>query len=302
MDLTRPFVSLPSLACSALLLAPFTGTAQVLLTASDYVLLAGAAVSVSGSGGSFLNGHVHGDTGTTGFPPGTVSGITLSGPAASVIAGNNAATTQAQTDRLTAHTALTNMVAPPANILSSVQTFGSNTVYAPGVYQFTSSANQLGAVVLDANFQNGVFWVFNIGTALTTAASSTVSIINYGTNGGSDLGVYWNAVTSITIGDNNTVLGNYIAGAGISFTGATNTDASGGFRALAGTAVSFAGAGVIGNALGGPSGGDMDGGLMYDSGGALVPIPEPSTYALLAGLVTLAVVAVRRRFAPATQQ
>ena len=45
-----------------------------------------------------------------------------------------------------------------------------------------------------------------------------------------------------------------------------------GFRALAGTAVSFAGNGVTGNALGGPGGGDMDGGLMY-VGGVLVPIP-----------------------------
>ena len=90
---------------------------------------------------------IKGDTGTTGFPPGIVSGLTLSGAAASVIAANTGVTTQAQLDRGTAHTALTNLVTPPANILSSVLTFGGGTVYAPGNYQFLTSANQLGAVV-----------------------------------------------------------------------------------------------------------------------------------------------------------
>ncbi len=276
MNLKR-LLPLPTVAIAMGLLAFAPASAQVLLTASEYTLLAGAAVSFGGAvgGGNFSNGHVHGDTGTTGFPPGIVSGNTLSGAAATVIASNTGPTIQAQLDRGTAHTALANLVTPPANI-SAAASFGTGASFLPGNYQFTNGAGviQNGAVILDANFQNGVAWVFNITANLTLSALSSVNIINYGSNGGSDLGVYWNAGTSITVGDNATVLGNYIAGAGISFSGITSTNASGGFRALAGTAVSFAGNGVTANALGGPGGGDMDGGLMY-SGGALVPIPAP---------------------------
>lgn len=275
MNLKHPRIYLPVVALASLLLSPASGFAQVLLTASEFTLLAGTAVSVSGGGGSFANGHVHGDTGTTGFPPGMVSGTTLSGAAAAVIPANTGATIQAQLDRNTAHIALASLVAPPANNFSGVPLGTGMAALAPGVYQFNVAAFQNGAVILDAQGMNGVAWVFNIGTDLTTAALSSVSIINYGSNGGSDLGLFWNAGGSITIGDQNIVLGNYLAGAGISFTGITSTNAVGGFRALAGTAVSFAGSGVIGDARGGPGGGDMDGGLMYDGLGQLVPIPPP---------------------------
>ncbi|MDI1247297.1 MAG: hypothetical protein PSV13_00295, partial [Lacunisphaera sp.] len=68
-------------------------------------------------------------------------------------------------------------------------------------------------------------------------------------------------------------MGNYLAGTSVSFTGITTTLGNGGARALALAGVSFAGPGAA-NALGGPGGGDMDGGLQY-VGGVLVPIPPP---------------------------
>ena len=289
MNPKRLITSLHVVALATLLFAS-SGSAQVLLTASEFTLLAGAAVSFGGAagGGNFSNGHVHGDTGTTGFPPGIVTGNTLSGAAATVIAANTGPTTQAQLDRGTAHTALANLVTPPANI-SAAASFGTGAVYLPGNYLFTNGAGliQNGAVILNANFQNGVAWVFNFSADLTLAAMASVNIIKYGSNCGSDLGVYWNTGTSITVGDNATVLGNYIAGAGISFSGITSTNAGGGFRALAGTAVSFAGNGVTGNALGGPGGGDMDGGLMYNGLGQLVPIPPPPPPVVFTGNVIL---------------
>ena len=102
--------------------------------------------------------------------------------------------------------------------------------------------------------------------------NSTVTFINLGSNGGNDLGLFWNAGTAINIGDNNTILGNYLAGTAISFTGSTATLGNGGARALSLAGVSFAGPATI-NALGGPGGGDWDGGLMYNGLGQLVPIP-----------------------------
>lgn len=264
-------------AIAALFCVPASGPAQVLLTASNYALLGGTAITIGGPGpNSIVNGNVglstSATTNITGFPPGTVSGNTLSaGPAAIIATGG--ATGQAGADLITARNALFAMPIVPANILNG-RDLGTLAPLQAGVYTFNAAAGQTGALVLNANFQNGVAWVFNIGTSLTTSANSTVTFINLGTNGGSDNGLFWNAAAGITIGDNNTILGNYMAGTSISFTGITTTLGSGGTRALAGAAVTFAGPGSI-NPLGGPGGGDFDGGLMYNGLGQLVPIPPP---------------------------
>lgn len=272
-------IPLPVLALAGLLFAAVSGSAQVLLTASNYALLGATAITVGGPGPNpIVNGNVGlsaaATTNITGFPPAVVSGNTLTaGPAAIIPTGG--ATGQAGADLITARNALFAMPQIPANDLSNLD-FGTLAALRPGVYFSTSAVNQTGAIVLDANFQNGVAWVFNMSLSLTTAANSTVTFINLGTNGGSDNGLFWNAATAISVGDNNTILGNYMAGTSISFTGITNTLATGGVRALAGAAVSFAGPAPAGfNTLGGPGGGDFDGGLMYNGLGQLVVIPPP---------------------------
>ena len=276
----KNLIQLPALAIAGLLLTAAPGYSQVLLTAANYALLGGTgAISVGGPGPNpIVNGNVglsaSATSNITGFPPAVVSGNTISaGPAAIIPTGG--ATGQAGADFLTAHNALFAMPIVPANILSN-QDLGTLAPLKAGVYTYGVAAQQTGALVLDANFQNGVAWVFNIGTSLTTAANSTVTFINLGTNGGKDLGLFFNAGAGITIGDNNTILGNYLAGTSISFTGITATLANGGVRALAGASVSFAGKVPSGfNPLGGPGGGDYSGGLMYNGLGQLVPIPPP---------------------------
>ena len=154
MNLKRPYLLLPVVALATLLLSPISGFAQVLLTASEYTLLAGAAVSVSGSGGTIKNGNVHGDTGTTGFPPGVVSGTTVGGAAASVIAANTGVTTQAQLDRNTAHVALASLVSPPANNLSGAP-LGTGMA---GLSQMGPILNEIsfsGPVEIQADYANG---------------------------------------------------------------------------------------------------------------------------------------------------
>jgi len=272
---TKHMLSLTVVALAAMVCAPVTGSAQsVLLTASEFAILGGTAISVGGPGpNSIVNGHVGLSPGATsnitGFPPATVSGNTVSGAPAAIIA-TGGATGQARLDLITARNALFAMPQIPANDLSNLN-LGTLAALRPGVYFSTSATNQTGNIVLDANFQNGVAWVFNFSLSLTTAANSNVTFINLGTNGGSDNGLYWNAATAINIGDNNIITGNYLAGTSISFTGITTTLGNGGTRALALAGVSFAGPGAI-NPLGGPGGGDNDGGLMYNSSGALVPI------------------------------
>ena len=280
------FNFLPLAALAALFLAlfctPTPAAAQsVLLTAANYALLGGTAITVGGPGPNpIMNGNVGLSTAATsnitGFPPAVVSGTTVSGSPAGIIS-TGGATGQAGLDLITARNALFAMPHIQANDLSNLN-LGSLAALKPGVYFSSSASNQTGALVLDANFQNGVAWVFDFSLSLTTAANATVTYINLGTNGGSDNGVYFNAATAITIGDSNTILGNYLAGTSISFTGITTTLANGGARALAGAAVSFAGPAPLGfNATGGPGGGDNDGGLTYNSLGQLVPLTPGGT-------------------------
>lgn len=261
-------------ALAAMLFIPASGSAQsVLLTASEFAILGGTAATVGGPGPNpIVNGHVGlapaATSNITGFPPAVVSGNTLSGAAATVVA-TGGATSQARLDLITAKNAL---YAMPSNVTLSNVDLGTLAPLNSGVYTFGGAASQTGALVLDAQGQNAVSWVFNIATSLTTAVNSTVTFINLGSNGGTDLGLYWNVGTAVNIGDNNTILGNYLAGTSISFTGITATLGGTGARALALAGVTFAGPGTL-NPLGGPGGGDWDGGLMYDGSGNLVPIP-----------------------------
>lgn len=80
-----------------------------------------------------------------------------------------------------------------------------------GVYHFDSSAQLTGTLTLDAQGNNNAFWVFQIGSALTTASSSSVLVINPGSNGGADDGVFWQVGSSATLGTGTTFRGNIVA-------------------------------------------------------------------------------------------
>jgi hypothetical protein len=259
-------------ALAALVFAPASGLAQsILKTAGNYSALASQAITVAGTGFTLTNGNVGlypaATSDITGFPPGVVTGTTLLGTAAAIIA-TGGATQQAEADLQVAATGLAAM-APNANY-SNVDMANLGAL-PPGVYKWNAAATLTGALVLDAQGRNNVSWVFQFGTGLTTAVNSTVTLINAGSNGGGDDAIFWNAATgAIVIGDNNTVLGNYIAYTSISFTGSTLLSGGGGTRFLAlNAAISFAGPGSI-DPLGGPGGKDWTAGLTF-SGGNVVP-------------------------------
>jgi len=123
---------------------------------------------------------------------------------------------------------------------------------------------------------NDAYWVFQIGTSLTTSAFSSVSVINTGSNGGGDYGIFWNAGAEIIFGANNAIEGNYLSGTSIT----AGEQTGGGARLLALAAVTLDQNEI--NAYGGLNGGDWSGGLIYDEFGAIVPIPEPSSVLLSA--------------------
>ena len=249
------------------------GFAQsILKTAGNYTILASQGITVAGTGLTVKDGNVGlfpaATSNITGFPPGTVSGTTLLGTGGSII-NTGGANQQAEADL---QVAATGLAAMPLNANFSNVDLANLGPLPPGVYKWNAAATLTGALVLDAQGHNGVSWVFQFGTTLTTAVNSTVTVINAGSNGGSDDGIFWNAATgAIVSGNNNTVLGNYIAYTSVSFTGSALLSGNGGARFLAlNAAVTFAGPGTI-NALGGPGGGDWTGGLtLY--GANVVPI------------------------------
>jgi hypothetical protein len=272
----KSLISLPVAAFTVLLFSSLVGSAQsILLSAGNFTLLGGTAISSTGTvGTTIINGNVGlspgATTGITGFPPAVISGggaIIATGPV----------TAQARLDLMKAANGLAGM---PSNTNLSNVDMGGMTL-TPGVYTFDGAATQNGALVLDAQGKNGVFWVFQIGTTLTTSVGSTVTVINPGTNGGSDDGIFWDAQSAITIGANNAIKGNYLAGTSITFGGTT----SGEGRALALAGISLDDNSI--NSEGGPSGSDWTGGLTYAPGGnvpnaAVFPI-NPVDQAVLVG-------------------
>lgn len=245
----------------ALLLTAPLGLASILLSADDFTLLGGTAITSTGVAGTVIrNGDVGlspgATTGITGFPPAVIQNgaIIATGPA----------TRQARLDLIQAQVGLAGM--PSDQILSNVDLAGKTL--RPGVYTFDGAAKLTGALVLDARGRNGAFWVFQIGTALTTSVNSSVTVINPGSNGGRDCGIFWNAGSAITIGANNRIAGNYLAGTSITFGGKS----SGGGRALARAGISLDNNQI--NAKGGPDGSSWSSGLRYNASGAVVPNPD----------------------------
>ncbi len=266
---------------AVLLIAPATSSAQILLTAGNFALLGGTAVSNSGT--SMITGNIGAGTVISGFPPGVDVGSEFVA---------DPVTTQAQLDLIKASNGLYGMPTGTGDNIVSGE-FGGLTLL-PGVYTISPMSAALdGTLTLNANGEANAVWVFNIYASLTTSEDSAVVLENT-VNNGSGVGVYWNAYTGgITIGANSTVLGNYLAGTSITFDG---LDSGLGGRLLAQAGVSIATASDF-NSTGNPGGSGYDAGLTYNPQGAVVPItvPEPAAFLWLAPLSALGVVLWRRR-------
>ncbi len=123
----------------------------------------------------------------------------------------------------------------------------------PGVYSSTSTMGLTGTLTLDGYGNSNAFWVFLVGSSLTTATDSNVIV----ENAGAGAGVYWVMETaSATLGSGSTFEGNILANASITV-GTSVTDSCG--RALASVGgVTLAGTDTIGigcsGALAGSSG------------------------------------------------
>lgn len=253
------------------LLAPPANADGVSLgTAAAFAVLAGSAVTNTGSS-VIITGDlgVWPGTAVSGFPPGIVT------PPGTIHSGD-AVAQQAQVDLTTAYNTLAGESV--TKVLTGTNLGG--LTLTPGVYFFATSAQLTGTLILNAEGLANASWVFQIGSSLTTASNSVVSIINPGSNDS----LYWQVGSSATLGTTTDFAGNIVALTSITLnTGATDECgrilASDGAVTLNDNTIStgcqnFAGEGGSGGLSGGTSG---TGG----SGGGTVSVPEPASIALL---------------------
>ncbi len=239
-----------------------SATAQNVLGSAQNFGVLGAS-TVTNTGTTVIKGDLGVSPGTSipGFPPGTVIGTNH---------GNDAASNLAQVNANAAFTALN----APLGINLSGQNLGGLTL-TPGVYTFSSSAQLTGNLTLNYLGLSNASFVFQIGSTLTTASNSSVTV----QNAGPGAGLYWAVGSSATLGTGTNFSGNVLAKTSITLT----TDA----RIICGRAIALTGAvtldqNIVSNncANGGDFGtGRNDFGSLGFSGATVVP--EPSTLVLL---------------------
>ncbi len=206
-----------SLVFAALICVASLASAQTvpLGTATPFAVLGASAVTNTGP--TVVTGELgispNGSSSVTGFPPGSVVGATHFADAVAL---------SAQNDTTTAY----NTLAGRACGTTISADLGGSTL-TPGVYCSGSTMGLTGALTLNAQGDPDAVFVFQLGSALTTASGASVNIIN----GGQACNVFWQVGSSATLGTGTSFAGNILALVSITM----NTGANLSGRALART-------------------------------------------------------------------
>lgn len=174
-------------------------------SAARFVALAGAGITFSGSSNSTT---ISGDIGT--FPTTTITGlgnVILNG----VNHAGDAVTQTAKSDLVTAYN---DAAGRPATVIYPAASELGGLTLLPGVHQDSSSFAITGTLTLDAQGDSNAVWIFQAGSTLITAASSTVSLIN----GAQARNVFWQVGSSATLGTHSIFRGTILALTSITMT------------------------------------------------------------------------------------
>ncbi len=248
----------------------------ILGSTGNYAVMAGSTVTINGA--------------TT--ITGNLGRASRAGAGSLILNGSEGGmTAQDQTDFTKAFNGLAAMTATVDLTGKILGTDAGAIVLAPGVYNFDTTAQLTGTLTLDAQNQSNAVWVFQIGSTFTTAASARVVFTNLAANSVANDGLFWQVGTATTIGAGTTFEGNILGGSTFDFGAGATIDHG---RALTGSGGTITLAGNTFDFIGVSSG--YSGGLAFvGASNTITSIPEPSTYALLAGALALAAIVGRRR-------
>lgn len=199
-----------------------------LLTADDFVVLAGSAVT-GGAGTDVITGDV-------GLSPTAGSAITLltcaevngtiydvnggytggGGGSTACLSTNAAKLTTAKNDLTTAYND-----AAGRTTTSTIATELGGTTLTDGTYDSSAGTFGItGTLTLDGGGNANAVFIFKMASTLITASSSQVSLIN----GAQACNVYWQVGSSATLGTSTTLVGNVLALTSITDNGSSNVN------------------------------------------------------------------------------